>query len=489
MKKTLAMFLALAMVSALCGMLFVSAEDTNLAAGKSYTTTAIFTTDGVQNWPDEDGITLTDGIKAASDAGYADPSWVGFNKQSSDYDASEGGFGATTIIDLGASSDLSKIAFQAWGGDAGISVPYWMNLYVSADGETYTSAGYLEINTDAATAGVNAYEMDLDVTAQYVKICLYGYGWIFIDEFEIYGSAAVGNDETSDEPEDEPSVPSTETVEEVITIDGKLDDTGYTKATWFNKGVWQTIDTVDADGNVTTVAPVLKDNDIKYTTRTDADNIYLAIQVTDEVVLTTALDPEYKNDVSKFSQAGATNFRLWFLGDGMEKRTFYDLLWDGEKLVAFREKVDTEEIKFAFNTDGGVLTLELAIAKASLSITDSYKMMVTYSAPDFGEGEKIGYNAFHMTEFVRGEDGKLAEGWSGNDAMYVAYNDADVVLGSYEVDVDAPSTEPSEEPSEEPSDTPSESKPPKTGDAGILVFAVLGVVAFCGAAVAIKARG
>ena len=40
---------------------------------------------------------------------------------------------------------------------------------------------------------------------------------------------------------------------------------------------------------------------------------------------------------------------------------------------------------------------------------------------------------------------------------------------------------------------PEESKPeeskPQTGDAGILVFAVLGVVAICGAAVTIKSRG
>ena len=483
MKKTLAMVLALALVSALCGMLFVSAEDTNLAAGKSYTTTAIFTTDGVQNWPDEDGVTLTDGIKAASDAGYDDPSWVGFNKQSSDYDASEGGFGATTVIDLGASSDLSKLAFQAWGGDAGISVPYWVNLYVSADGETYTQAGYLEINPDNAAAGVNAYEMDLDVTAQYVKVCFYGYGWIFIDEIEIYGSAAAaGGDEPSDDPSDEPSVPSTETVEEVITVDGKLDDTGYEKATWFNKGVWQSVDTVDADGNVTKVAPVLEGIDIKYTTRTDAENVYLAIQVTDEVAFKTALDP------NAYDQSGATNYRLWFLGDGMEKRTFYDLLWDGEKLVTFREKVATEEITYAFNTDGGVLTLELSIAKASLSITDSYKMMVTYSAPDFGEGENVGYNAFHMTEFVRGEDGKLAEGWSGNDSMYVAYNDADVVLGSYEIDVE-PVDPPSDEPSKDEPSKDESSKAPVTGDAGILVFAVLGIVAIAGYAVAVKARG
>ncbi|MBQ3004281.1 MAG: hypothetical protein IJD82_11135 [Clostridia bacterium] len=173
----------------------------NLAAGKDYTTSAIYTTDGIQNWPDEGGVTLTDGIKAEIGAGYFDAAWVGFNKQSPDYDASEGGFGATTVINLGASYDLSKVCFQAFGGDAGISVPYWVNVYASADGENYEYAGSLEISTDAAVAGVNAYEVAIKGNAQYVKVCFYGYGWIFIDEIEIYG--AEGTDTPVDpEPED-----------------------------------------------------------------------------------------------------------------------------------------------------------------------------------------------------------------------------------------------------------------------------------------------
>ncbi|MBQ3003893.1 MAG: discoidin domain-containing protein, partial [Clostridia bacterium] len=197
MKKALSLILMLVMVfSALVPSMVLAADEidalshVNVAAGKSYTTTAIYTTDGVQSWPDEGGVTLTDGAKASADAGFSDPVWVGFNKQSADYDSSENGYGATTVIDLGASTELSKVAFQAFGGDAGISVPYWINLYVSDDGETYTFAKYLEINTDNAVAGVNAYELDIDVTARFVKVCFYGYGWIFIDEIEIYGEGA-----------------------------------------------------------------------------------------------------------------------------------------------------------------------------------------------------------------------------------------------------------------------------------------------------------
>ncbi len=206
MKKTFAMVLALALVSALCGMLFVSAEETNLAAGKSYTTTAIYETNGVQNWPDEEGKTLTDGVKAAADTGYTDAAWVGFNKQSADYDAEEGGDGAVTLIDLGAAADLSKVVFTAFGGGVdGINAPYWVNLYASSDNETFTFAGSLEIDPAEAVAGPNEYTVETDATAQYVKVCFYGYGWIFVDEIEVYGTAATGGDEPeSSEPADEP---------------------------------------------------------------------------------------------------------------------------------------------------------------------------------------------------------------------------------------------------------------------------------------------
>lgn len=191
MKKTLATLLVFAMVMSVCGMLFVSADEpVNLAAGKSYTTTAIFTTDGVQNWPDEGGVTLTDGVKAASDAGFSDPVWVGFNAQSADYDKAEGGYGATTVIDLGAVCDLDKIAFQAFGGDAGISTPYWINLYVSDDGENFTSAGYIENDPSKSPAGVSQFACDVDVSGRYVKVCFYLYGWGFIDEIEVFGTAA-----------------------------------------------------------------------------------------------------------------------------------------------------------------------------------------------------------------------------------------------------------------------------------------------------------
>ena len=65
MKKFLATLLAVALVAVAC-CVFASAEDTNLALNKSYTTIGIYTAEGAAapSYPDEDGKTLTDGVKA-----------------------------------------------------------------------------------------------------------------------------------------------------------------------------------------------------------------------------------------------------------------------------------------------------------------------------------------------------------------------------------------------------------------------------------------
>ena len=232
-------------------------------------------------------------------------------------------------------------------------------------------------------------------------------------------------------------------VKETIKIDGKLNDDGYDKAVWFADGLWQSNKETD---------PVIADLDVQYTVRSDDDNIYLTIKVNQGVDFAAALDPN-----AAFTQVGATDFRLWFLGDGMETRTFYDLLWDGEAFVPFREKVATEELTFAAETGDDYINLEIAIAKSSLNITDSFKLMVTYSTPNCVKADgTVAYNAFHMTACD-----EMPSGWSGNADAYETYACADIALGT---------------------------KAPATGDEGILVFALLGLVAIAGAAVTIKSK-
>ncbi len=237
--------------------------------------------------------------------------------------------------------------------------------------------------------------------------------------------------------EEKPDVP---VVKETIEIDGKLDDDGYDKAVWFSDGIWQGLND-----------PQIADLDIAYTVRSDDDNIYLAIKVNQGVDFEKAVDP------AAWDQSGATNFRIWLLGDGMETRTFYDLLWDGEAFIPHRQKTATDELTFAAGIGDDYINMEIAIAKSSLNITDSFKLMVTYSTPHCGEGDNVKYNAFHMTACE-----EMPSGWSGNADAYESYNCADIALGT---------------------------KVPATGDESVLVFAVLGLLAIAGAAVAIKVKG
>lgn len=64
MKKFLATFLAVALAAVAC-CVFASAEDTNIALGKSYTTIGIYLleTETQPIYIDEEGKTLTDGVK------------------------------------------------------------------------------------------------------------------------------------------------------------------------------------------------------------------------------------------------------------------------------------------------------------------------------------------------------------------------------------------------------------------------------------------
>ena len=240
--------------------------------------------------------------------------------------------------------------------------------------------------------------------------------FIGINVYSVNGATITVNDlsvvhvsEEEPEPPVDPEDP--ETPAGTINVDGKLDENAYDNAVWFDKGVWQSVNEYQ-----------FADLDIAYTTLADAENIYLAIRVNKGVDFATALNPD------AWDQSGATNFRLWFKGDGMESRTFFDLLWNGEEFAPFLVKQPTEQMTFAATYGDDYIALEVKIAKADLSITDSFEMMVTYSTPYCGEGENLAYNAFHMTSFVRGEDGALPSGWSGNTSMYESYNVEDITL-------------------------------------------------------------
>ncbi|MBR4053221.1 MAG: discoidin domain-containing protein, partial [Clostridia bacterium] len=376
-----------------CDPVFIT--EGNAAAGKDWTGD----TDALSNYQGD----VTDGV-CDPDGKYDTSLWLGFDGRKLDDGV------ATMILDLDfLYSNIIDVNIHAWpAGYSGISIPDAITVYASEDGENYAQIGYVDAFESTDPQWIN-FTFEEAVTARYIKIDYAFAGtFLFVSEVEVM----VG--EKSTEP-DEPDVP---VVKETIAIDGKLDDNGYDKAVWFSDGIWQSVN-----------GATLADLDVSYTVRSDDDNIYLTIKVNQGVDFEKALD------LNAWDQSGATNFRIWLLGDGMETRTFYDLLWDGEAFVPFRQKSATDELTFAAGIGDDYINMEIAIAKSSLNITDSFKLMVTYSTPHcLKDDGTTAYNAFHMTACEA-----MPSGWSGNADAYQSYNCADIALGTK-----VPSTEPDE---------------------------------------------
>ena len=110
-------------MATLCAV-FASAEDTNIALNKTYTTKGILVDGENGEWavyPDENGTTLTDGAGAAT-ADYGDAAWAGFGINSQQLTEGENG---SIVIDLGGSYTVSSFNVEVFGGslDAGIDAP------------------------------------------------------------------------------------------------------------------------------------------------------------------------------------------------------------------------------------------------------------------------------------------------------------------------------------------------------------------------------
>lgn len=192
MKKFIATLLAVALVAVAC-CVFASAEDVNLTQGKTYTAVGIFTekTETQPDYPDEGGVTLTDGVKAPAEVKYNDALWVGFNKNVSAV--------AEIVVDLTASSKVSKFSIETLNDTTvGIEAPTEVEFFYSADGETWTSAGK---GTESGEGNVSEFALSLDsaVDANYVKVSATCSGpWLFISEFEAFGTAGSGGTDESE---------------------------------------------------------------------------------------------------------------------------------------------------------------------------------------------------------------------------------------------------------------------------------------------------
>ena len=199
MRKFVSVFLAVALVAVAC-CVFASAEDTNVALGKSYTTVGIYTEEGAAapQYPDEENKSLTDGQKAAAETGYGDAAWVGFNRMDATMQTN-GSIGIITV-DLGAASSVSGFAIEVFEDSAaGITFPSKVEFFYSTDNETWTSAGE---GTKSGEGSVAEFALTLDsaVNASYVKVEMTcgASNWVFVSEFEAFGTAGSGGTDESE---------------------------------------------------------------------------------------------------------------------------------------------------------------------------------------------------------------------------------------------------------------------------------------------------
>ncbi len=168
----------------------------NLAAGKNYTAAGLYPDSYMPTYPDEGGVTLTDGVSLPSILDFSDPAWVGFNAQSYEYDAYEG---AVVVIDLGTAQTVNKGVVHAYKQtDVGITVPYGVMFSVSDDGVNYTELGYAEIEPDYVAEGVYDIVCDFHTEAEgrYIKVNLFLGGWGFVSEIGLYHETAKTPDKT-----------------------------------------------------------------------------------------------------------------------------------------------------------------------------------------------------------------------------------------------------------------------------------------------------
>jgi LPXTG-motif cell wall-anchored protein len=203
MKKTLATLLVVALVASVCGMMFVSADSANLAAGKEVANATVNVADAKYC------ANLTDGVIAdaiSTDNGV----WFGYlyNKDKPENaNTAEGGIAIPTI-DLGEVTELSSarihIVDQA---DWGIAAPDSIVAQVSNDGENFTDVA----TVTEFQSGVTWVEFDLSgQSAQYVRLAIdLATTWFFLDEIEIYGAEAGSDEPEAPEAPEEPSEPKT----------------------------------------------------------------------------------------------------------------------------------------------------------------------------------------------------------------------------------------------------------------------------------------
>ncbi len=216
------------------------------------------------------------------------------------------------------------------------------------------------------------------------------------------------------------------TVEETITVDGKLDDTGWVKANW---------KTVNASTGKVQGELIGEDFQYEYAVRADADNVYVAVKVNtaahnaDNSLKPTVevSDPSYGTQFDSYRTSGSA-FRIYLEIDpatGKFDRLIDVVAADG-KPVCYLAKAETTAYTAALATTDAESVYEIQLKKADLGIGDTFKMALSYSDACFGEtGDQ--YDVLNDHIYTDNADAPWAV-----DTHYTAYSVSELALGTYD---------------------------------------------------------
>ncbi|MBR5278440.1 MAG: DUF4127 family protein, partial [Clostridia bacterium] len=259
----------------------------NIALNKPYTTSLLYRQGGREvewgwsdsapiTYPDEGGITLTDGKLAPADGNYNSVEWAGFHPKSPDYVTNQY---SSITIDLGEVQDVYRANVYVGTSylTAGITTPYKLELYVSDDNVSFTKVGetYPTDNSAQAYSAVNIYSKYKYARGRYVQIRISSGGYMFVCEAEVYGCKTTPDTAISTPAKPNPDNDYNYT--ESITVDGYANDTGWQADGWtevaVSNGYWQELPKTD---NVLSY---------RYQLRTDGTKLYVALQADCDLVV------------------------------------------------------------------------------------------------------------------------------------------------------------------------------------------------------------
>ncbi|OGO89697.1 MAG: hypothetical protein A2Y15_04420 [Clostridiales bacterium GWF2_36_10] len=214
MKKIIAIILTCLLVIPM-GIIFSSAEETNVAADKSYTKLG----DGYATEPkyaDTDGKELTDGVIVTikDDNNATGAEWVGFHNSLKGGTETSGAAFYEVTIDLGAIEDnlIRFVTYSEHHWAYGIEAPTDVIISVSEDGATFTEAGSAAADVanlirikadedDEEKVGVSdvIYTLNLNegTRGRYVKFHItagVATNFTFINELEVYQGDSVAEE-------------------------------------------------------------------------------------------------------------------------------------------------------------------------------------------------------------------------------------------------------------------------------------------------------